>query len=173
MDESRVDPFCHPSSGKLLLPSLLSAPAFFPPSQTACKARAGPCFSRKLHIAIPSKVRSAIKYHLISIQKQNRAEEALRSNQACLHPKVDEEEPRLGSRMAQSARASSLKSAAVVFGALAFGWLAIELAFKPFLDKARTAMDKSDPNRDPDDVDGGSDAAPKSPDGGDLPIDDV
>ncbi|KAK4376283.1 hypothetical protein RND71_006960 [Anisodus tanguticus] len=42
----------------------------------------------------------------------------------------------------------SLKSTAVVFGALAFGWLAIELAFKPWLDKARAAMDKSDPDDD-------------------------
>ncbi|KAF2314890.1 hypothetical protein GH714_037082 [Hevea brasiliensis] len=45
-----------------------------------------------------------------------------------------------------------MKQAIVVFGALAFGWLAIEMAFKPFLDKARAAMDKSDPDRDPDDV---------------------
>lgn len=49
------------------------------------------------------------------------------------------------------AKHNSLKSTAVVFGALAFGWLAIELAFKPWLDKARSAMDKSDPSRDPDD----------------------
>lgn len=46
-----------------------------------------------------------------------------------------------------------LKQAAVVFGALAFGWLAIEMAFKPLLDKARAAMDRSDPDRDPDDED--------------------
>ncbi|GKU86620.1 hypothetical protein SLEP1_g1122 [Rubroshorea leprosula] len=46
-----------------------------------------------------------------------------------------------------------MKQAAVVFGALALGWMAIELAFKPFLDKARAAMNKSDPSRDPDDVD--------------------
>lgn len=32
------------------------------------------------------------------------------------------------------------------------GWLAIEMAFKPFLDKARSAMDKSDPARDPDEL---------------------
>uniref|UniRef100_A0A3Q7H5T5 Outer envelope membrane protein 7 n=1 Tax=Solanum lycopersicum TaxID=4081 RepID=A0A3Q7H5T5_SOLLC len=49
------------------------------------------------------------------------------------------------------AKNNSLKSTAVVFGALAFGWLAIELAFKPWLDKARASMDKSDPSRDPDD----------------------
>ncbi|KAH7577518.1 hypothetical protein JRO89_XS01G0261700 [Xanthoceras sorbifolium] len=46
-----------------------------------------------------------------------------------------------------------MKRAVTVFGALALGWLAIEIAFKPFLDKARAAMDKSDPARDPDDVD--------------------
>lgn len=45
-----------------------------------------------------------------------------------------------------------MKKALTVVGALAFGWLAIELAFKPFLDKARAAMDKSDPARDPDDI---------------------
>ncbi|GAA0157083.1 hypothetical protein LIER_14422 [Lithospermum erythrorhizon] len=50
------------------------------------------------------------------------------------------------------AKSGSLKQAGVVFGALAFGWLAIELAFKPWLDKARAAMDKSDPAKDPDDV---------------------
>ncbi|KAL3849855.1 hypothetical protein ACJIZ3_011737 [Penstemon smallii] len=48
---------------------------------------------------------------------------------------------------------SSLKSTAIVFGALAFGWLTIELAFKPWLIKARAAIDKSDPARDPDDTD--------------------
>ena len=51
-------------------------------------------------------------------------------------------------------KASGAKQAAVVFGALAVGWLAIELAFKPFLDKARSAMNKSDPARDPDEDDG-------------------
>nr|DAD19445.1 TPA_asm: hypothetical protein HUJ06_020908 [Nelumbo nucifera] len=55
--------------------------------------------------------------------------------------------------MKQSTKTNSLKSAIVVFGALAFGWLTIELAFKPFLGKAREAMDKSDPTRDPDDDD--------------------
>ncbi|KAJ7977426.1 Outer envelope membrane protein 7 [Quillaja saponaria] len=49
-------------------------------------------------------------------------------------------------------KSSATKQAMVVFGALAFGWLAIELAFKPLLDKARAAMDKSDPTRDPDDL---------------------
>ncbi|KAD6120146.1 hypothetical protein E3N88_11417 [Mikania micrantha] len=51
-----------------------------------------------------------------------------------------------------------LKSAVVVIGALAFGWAAIELAFKPWLDKARTSMNKSDPTRDPDDADIDADA---------------
>ncbi|KAF5732757.1 Outer envelope membrane protein 7 [Tripterygium wilfordii] len=48
-------------------------------------------------------------------------------------------------------KSTATKQAMVVFGALAFGWLAIETAFKPFLDKARAAMAKSDPNHDPDD----------------------
>ncbi|PIA51836.1 hypothetical protein AQUCO_01000014v1 [Aquilegia coerulea] len=52
-----------------------------------------------------------------------------------------------------SAKVNSLKSAIVVFGALAFGWLTIEIACKPFLEKAREAMDKSDPTHDPDDND--------------------
>uniref|UniRef100_A0A2K1X759 Uncharacterized protein n=1 Tax=Populus trichocarpa TaxID=3694 RepID=A0A2K1X759_POPTR len=43
--------------------------------------------------------------------------------------------------------------AVVVFGALAFGWQAIEMAFKPFLDKALFAMDKFDPARNPDALD--------------------
>ncbi|XP_019197451.1 PREDICTED: outer envelope membrane protein 7-like [Ipomoea nil] len=47
---------------------------------------------------------------------------------------------------------NSLKQAVVVFGALAAGWLAIEVAFKPLLDKARAALNKSDPNHDPDDA---------------------
>jgi hypothetical protein len=37
----------------------------------------------------------------------------------------------------------------VAFKALAFGWQAIEMAFKPFLDKALSAMNKFDPARDP------------------------
>ncbi|KAK7378341.1 hypothetical protein VNO80_03780 [Phaseolus coccineus] len=51
------------------------------------------------------------------------------------------------------------KEAVVVAGALAFAWLAIELALKPFLSKARASVDKSDPARDPDDVP--DDAVPK------------
>ncbi|XVF32602.1 hypothetical protein REPUB_Repub17cG0096600 [Reevesia pubescens] len=49
-------------------------------------------------------------------------------------------------------KSTAMKQAAVVFGALAFGWMAIEMAFKPFMDKARAAMDKSDPDHDPDDI---------------------
>jgi hypothetical protein len=49
---------------------------------------------------------------------------------------------------------SSLSSfqlqAVVVFEALAFGWQAIKMAFKPFLDKALSVMDKSDLARVPD-----------------------
>jgi len=38
----------------------------------------------------------------------------------------------------------------IAFRALAFGWQAIEMTFKPFLDKALSAMNKSDLARDPD-----------------------
>ncbi|XP_004493657.1 outer envelope membrane protein 7-like [Cicer arietinum] len=44
------------------------------------------------------------------------------------------------------------KEAVVVVGALACVWLAIELAFKPFLTHTRDSIDKSDPTRDPDDA---------------------
>ncbi|WVZ06782.1 hypothetical protein V8G54_020128 [Vigna mungo] len=50
-------------------------------------------------------------------------------------------------------RMGKAKEAVVVAGALAFAWLAIELALKPFLSKARASVDKSDPARDPDDAD--------------------
>jgi len=62
------------------------------------------------------------------------------------------------------------KQAVVVFGALAVGWLAIEMAFKPWLEKARAAMDKSDPARDPDceDDDGNNRSATKEKE---LPFD--
>lgn len=61
-------------------------------------------------------------------------------------------------------KTSPTKQAMVVFGALAFGWLAIEMAFKPLLDKVRSAMDKSDPALDPDDVvvDGSKDDSAKN-----------
>ncbi|KAK4731917.1 hypothetical protein R3W88_024905 [Solanum pinnatisectum] len=60
-------------------------------------------------------------------------------------------------------KTNSLKSTAVVVGALACGWLAIELAFKPFLEKARAALNKSDPARDPDDEDDQNSQPGKSP----------
>ncbi|KAI3958377.1 hypothetical protein MKW98_011065 [Papaver atlanticum] len=53
-------------------------------------------------------------------------------------------------KSSSSSTVNSLKSSLVVFGALAFGWLTMEIAFKPYLDKARAAMDKSDPSHDPD-----------------------
>ncbi|PON65792.1 outer envelope membrane protein [Parasponia andersonii] len=49
-------------------------------------------------------------------------------------------------------KSTATKQAMVVFGALTLGWLAIELAFKPILDRARAAMDKSDPDQDDDDA---------------------
>ncbi|KAI3898780.1 hypothetical protein MKW92_046376 [Papaver armeniacum] len=57
----------------------------------------------------------------------------------------------MGKSSSSSSTVNSLKSALVIFGALAFGWLTMEIAFKPYLDKARAAMDKSDPSHDPDD----------------------
>ncbi|MQL83195.1 hypothetical protein Taro_015686 [Colocasia esculenta] len=47
-------------------------------------------------------------------------------------------------------RSSGFKSALVVAGGLAFAWLTIEMAFKPFLDRLRDSVAKSDPGRDPD-----------------------
>ena len=64
--------------------------------------------------------------------------------------------------MAKRVETDSLKTTMVVFGALAFGWMAIELAFKPFLDKARSALGKSDPDHD-NDNDAVADAPPPPP----------
>ncbi|XP_012847998.1 PREDICTED: uncharacterized protein LOC105967957 [Erythranthe guttata] len=44
------------------------------------------------------------------------------------------------------AKSSLAKSARIVFGALAFGWLAIELALKPWLVKARSSMNDFRPD---------------------------
>ncbi|KAL1199871.1 Outer envelope membrane protein 7 [Cardamine amara subsp. amara] len=49
-------------------------------------------------------------------------------------------------------KTSGTKQATIVVAALACGWLAIEIAFKPFLEKFRSSIDKSDPTKDPDDV---------------------
>ncbi|TXG48729.1 hypothetical protein EZV62_024604 [Acer yangbiense] len=51
--------------------------------------------------------------------------------------------------------------------ALAFGWLAIEIAFMPFLGKVRAAMNKFDPARDPNDVDEESHKSPVDVDASD------
>ncbi|EXB39353.1 hypothetical protein L484_025048 [Morus notabilis] len=67
-------------------------------------------------------------------------------------------------------KSTATKQAMVVLGALALGWMTIELAFKPFLDKARAAMDKSDPDRDRDDV--ADDSARKSSGDADIAADD-
>lgn len=67
-------------------------------------------------------------------------------------------------------KSTATKQALVVFGALALAWMTIELAFKPFVDKARAAIDKSDPTRDPDDV--VDDSARHSSDDADVAADD-
>lgn len=63
------------------------------------------------------------------------------------------EEGKGGKVEEEMGKPTATQQAMVVFGALAVGWLAIEMAFKPWLDKARAAMDKSDPARDPDEDD--------------------
>jgi len=60
------------------------------------------------------------------------------------------------------------KEAVVVAGALAFVWLAIELAFKPFLSQTRDSIDKSDPTRDPDDIPAAAAAVAPDTDAGDA-----
>ncbi|CAO2833675.1 unnamed protein product [Amaranthus hypochondriacus] len=67
--------------------------------------------------------------------------------------------------MKRARKEGSLKEAAIVLSAVAFGWLTIELALKPLLDKARAALDKSDPGRDPDDDDHAVSDGPPSGDG--------
>ncbi|XP_020583210.1 outer envelope membrane protein 7-like [Phalaenopsis equestris] len=47
----------------------------------------------------------------------------------------------------------ALKSVLVVAGGLALAWVTMETAFKPWLDRLRSAMARSDPTADPDDVD--------------------
>ncbi|OVA07428.1 hypothetical protein BVC80_8713g10 [Macleaya cordata] len=49
-------------------------------------------------------------------------------------------------------RMGALTSAVIAIVALALGWITIEIACKPCLDKGREAIDRSlDPNYDPDD----------------------
>ncbi|KAG0488653.1 hypothetical protein HPP92_007464 [Vanilla planifolia] len=46
----------------------------------------------------------------------------------------------------------ALKSALVVAGGLALAWITMEAAFKPWLDRLRAAIARSDPAADPDDA---------------------
>ncbi|KAG6749136.1 hypothetical protein NC652_032384 [Populus alba x Populus x berolinensis] len=46
--------------------------------------------------------------------------------------------------------AVELAKVVAVFRALAFGWQAFDMAYKPFLNKALSSMDKFDPARDLD-----------------------
>ncbi|KAK8971267.1 hypothetical protein KSP40_PGU018627 [Platanthera guangdongensis] len=54
----------------------------------------------------------------------------------------------------------ALKSALVVAGGLALAWVTMETAFKPWLDRLRTSVARSDPATDPDDADETAAAAP-------------
>ncbi|KAM0941524.1 putative outer envelope membrane protein [Dioscorea sansibarensis] len=55
-------------------------------------------------------------------------------------------------RSGERDQGGALKTTLVVVGGLALGWLTMETAFKPFLDRLRAAITRSDPARDPDDV---------------------
>ncbi|ONK68703.1 uncharacterized protein A4U43_C05F15010 [Asparagus officinalis] len=52
---------------------------------------------------------------------------------------------------------NALKTTLIVLGGLAVSWLTMETAFKPFLDRIRGSMDRSDPNHDPDSDDDAAD----------------
>lgn len=57
---------------------------------------------------------------------------------------------------------SALKTALVVLGGLALSWLTVDMAFKPYLDRIRGSIDRSDPNHDSDsDSDGPAAGATK------------
>jgi len=59
----------------------------------------------------------------------------------------DKEKPKGG-----RSRLGAVASSVIAVAAMAMGWLAVELAFKPILDDARDSINKSlDPNHDPDD----------------------
>ncbi|KAL5059552.1 hypothetical protein RYX36_031156 [Vicia faba] len=64
--------------------------------------------------------------------------------------------------MSDRKKMGKAKEVVVVAGALAFVWLTIELAFKPFLSQTRGSIDKSDPTLDPDDVPDAAAAPPPS-----------
>lgn len=56
----------------------------------------------------------------------------------------------MGHRGAGGGGGSPLKRALLVTGGLALVWLTVETAFKPFLDRLRASISRSDPARDPD-----------------------
>ncbi|KAG2727424.1 hypothetical protein I3843_01G152500 [Carya illinoinensis] len=51
--------------------------------------------------------------------------------------------------MKQTAKMNAIRSGIVVVGALAFGYLTLQLGFKPFLEKAQETLEKSDPPSPP------------------------
>ncbi|KAL4198105.1 hypothetical protein AMTRI_Chr03g138530 [Amborella trichopoda] len=56
----------------------------------------------------------------------------------------------MGGGKREESAMNSLKFAAIIFAALGFAWLGVEMACKPFLSKGREAIDKADPAHDPD-----------------------
>ncbi|KAL9230012.1 hypothetical protein vseg_005413 [Gypsophila vaccaria] len=50
--------------------------------------------------------------------------------------------------MRRESKEGSLKQGAIVMAALAFAWLTIEMAFKPWLNHARSALSNSDSDDD-------------------------
>ncbi|KAK1559566.1 hypothetical protein Q3G72_015861 [Acer saccharum] len=79
-----------------------------------------------------------------------------------------EETPRVKPKKPTAGRAGVGRGRGRGRGRGPLGWLAIEIALKPFLDKARAAMDKSDPARDPDDVDEDNKKLPSDADASDA-----
>ncbi|KAF3457191.1 hypothetical protein FNV43_RR01848 [Rhamnella rubrinervis] len=51
--------------------------------------------------------------------------------------------------MRDRTKVNAMRSGVVVVGALAFGYLTLQLGFKPFLEKAQVSIDHSEPTPSP------------------------
>ncbi|KAM6545372.1 hypothetical protein CsatB_026108 [Cannabis sativa] len=47
--------------------------------------------------------------------------------------------------MRERTKVNAMRSGVVVIGALAFGYLTLQLGFKPYLEKAQVTLDQSEP----------------------------